>query len=504
MTFKKALVSVSDKTGLVELIEPLVNSGLEVVSTGGTAKFLRENSIPVTDVSSITKFPEVMDGRVKTLHPHIHMGLLSREGNTDDADLLKNYELSPFDLVIGNLYPFESALMKNVSDEELIEHIDIGGPSFLRAAAKNYQRITVLCDPLDYFKVLKSESVNLSFRKEMAAKVFRHVSHYDSIIARTLGVKNGDQSFKISGSLVDELRYGENPQQKASWYSSSSEGLHCSEILQGKKLSYNNLLDLDATLATLQEFNSPCCVAVKHLNPCGVATADRLLKAVQQSLRGDPVSVFGGIVAVNQTLGKDEAAELAKVFLECVVAPDFSSEALDILRAKKNLRLLRWPNLMSVKDNHQVKSINGGFLVQTKDIIEGKPHRDWKIIGLDPDEQMEKNIVMGLKVCAHLKSNAIAIVGNQQTLGLGMGQVNRVDAVKHAIQRWKRFHPKEREVVLVSDAFFPFADSIELCAEAGVSWVVQPGGSIKDHEVIEAARQLNVNLILTGKRHFYH
>lgn len=505
MKFRRALVSVSDKSGLLEFLKPLVERGLEVVSTGGTAKYLMENSIPVIEISKVTGFPEVMDGRVKTLHPNIHMSLLARQDNLNDNETLKKFELKCFDLVVGNLYPFEKALNSGKKGSELIEYIDIGGPSFLRAAAKNYERITVVCDPKDYFKI--NEDLSEAERKKLAAKVFSHTSSYDSLIAKTLiGEDVDSDQFSISGKLVKTLRYGENPHQSARWYSNLSceDGLHEAEIIQGKDLSYNNLLDLDATLSCIQDFTDPACVAVKHLNPCGVAESETLFSAVQIALKSDPVSVFGGIIGVNKILEKPEAEELSKLFLECIVAPDFTEEALQIFKKKKNLRILRWPHMLKTKVVNQIKSINGGFLVQSVDETDKLWQENWKNIGLAPCEQMKKNILMGLKVCSRLKSNAIAIVGERQTLGLGMGQVNRVDAVHHAIERWKKFHPDKKEVVLVSDAFFPFSDSIELCAQAGISWIVQPGGSLRDNEVIETAKKKAVNMILTGQRHFYH
>ncbi|MCB0414031.1 MAG: bifunctional phosphoribosylaminoimidazolecarboxamide formyltransferase/IMP cyclohydrolase [Bdellovibrionales bacterium] len=504
MKYNRALVSVSDKSGLIEFIKPLADEGTSIVSTGGTAKYLRDHGVAVVDVSEVTDFPEVMDGRVKTLHPKVHMGLLARLGHVEDQKTLDQFKVNVFDLVVGNLYPFESAKKENKSESELIEYIDIGGPSFLRAAAKSFERITVICDPNDYEAALKGSDVKM--RKCLAAKVFRHTAHYDLVIAGTLDDPLTHSQFSAGGRLVSELRYGENPHQKAYWYSNSlqSHGIHQAQIIQGKQLSYNNLLDLDATISTLQLFSKPSCVAVKHLNPCGVALGEDLTEVVEKALAADPVSVFGGIIAVNGLVDEKIAVLLSKIFLECVVAPDFSQEALEVFSRKQNMRVLKWPGLMKSKDQYQLKSILGGYLVQTADNFDQEMKSDWKIIGLDPDQQMENNINMGLRVCSRLKSNAIAIVGREQTLGLGMGQVNRVDAVEQAVQRWQKFHADQKNVVLVSDAFFPFADSIELCAKAGIQWVVQPGGSVKDDEVIQKARELNINMVLTGKRHFYH
>lgn len=503
--FKNALVSVSNKTGLVEFLKPLFEQGLRIVSTGGTAKTLRDAGMKVIDVSEQTGFPEVMDGRVKTLHPSIHMALLAREENADDLRLLKEYGLEPFDLLIVNLYPFEQTLASKASQEDLIENIDIGGPSLLRGAAKSFDRITVVVDPADYGAILKVDEITMESRQRLAAKAFAHVSSYDAMISHALAPGDRFENFPLGGTLVQELRYGENPHQKASWYRrrGAQSGWHEAKILQGKELSYNNILDLESALGLVCEFDGPSAVAVKHNNPCGAATADRIDEAVKLCVESDPVSVFGGILALNQEVTAGAAELLSKIFLECIVAPKYSAGALEVFAKKKNLRLLEWPDMGIRDDFWKIQTIQGGFLVQQADnVIPWST--EWRILGQTPSPDIRADLSFAWAVCAHLKSNAIAIASNRQTLGLGMGQVNRVDAVELAIERMTKFHKNGRTPVLASDAFFPFTDSIERIHSAGIRWVIQPGGSIKDEEVIAKAKELGVNLVLTGQRHFRH
>lgn len=506
--FKNALVSVSDKTGLIEFLKPYVAKGLRVVSTGGTLKHLRENGIAAIEVSEQTGFPEVMDGRVKTLHPRVHMALLARHGNSEDTALLKKEGLEPFDLVIVNLYPFEAACKKDLPDHELIEFIDIGGPSLLRAAAKNHDRLAVICEPEDYAWIAGKNELTMADRRKLAARVYRHTSRYDDLIAKTLAPPE-DRQDTLVGRLVSELRYGENPHQKAWWYRrpEANDGLHEAKILHGKPLSYNNILDLDAALGTVSEFREPAAVAVKHNNPCGVGTFHDTHGAVSRAIQADPVSVFGGIIAVNRTVDLASAEEMAKVFLECVIAPSYEPAALERLRKKKDLRLLEWPGMSQLPLEDQFRSVSGGFLVQDADRTSDWSS-SWRILGAHPSAEIKSDLLLAWKVCARLKSNAIAIAAQGRTLGLGMGQVNRVDAVKHAIERMRAHHLDQgaevRDPVLASDAFFPFADSVELAAEAGVRWVIQPGGSIRDEEVFARAGELGITMILTGTRHFRH
>ncbi|NJL24470.1 MAG: bifunctional phosphoribosylaminoimidazolecarboxamide formyltransferase/IMP cyclohydrolase [Calothrix sp. SM1_5_4] len=503
--FKNALVSVSDKTGLVEFLKPLHERGLRIVSTGGTARTLREAGMKVVDVSEQTGFPEVMDGRVKTLHPGVHMPLLARDCVPEDLRLLQENGLAPFDLVIVNLYPFEQNARLGASEEDLIENIDIGGPSLLRGAAKNFARVTVVVDPSDYASLAAAGEISRDERKRLAAKAFAHVSSYDAMISQTLSPEEIFTNFALGGTLARPLRYGENPHQKAMWYKrrGARNGWHEANILQGKELSYNNLLDLESALGLVRDLEGPSAVAVKHNNPCGAATAESLEHAVDRCLASDPVSVFGGIVALNQEVSGRAAEALSKIFLECVVAPKFSPEALEVLAKKKNLRLLAWPGLNLRDDFWKLQSIQGGFLIQEPDRVQFW-NPEWRVLGEAPSPEVRADLSFAWSVCAHLKSNAIAIAEGKQSLGLGMGQTNRVDSVGLAIERMQRFHSGRRVPVLASDAFFPFSDSIELIHKAGIRWVIQPGGSVRDDEVFAKAKELGVNLILTGQRHFRH
>lgn len=510
--FKNALVSVSDKTGLAEFLKPLVDKGLRVLSTGGTAQYLRSQGIPVTDVSEQTGFPEVMNGRVKTLHPKVHMALLARDLD-EDRQVLKSHGIDRFDLVIVNLYPFEKTLVAKMkgealTEDDLIEKIDVGGPSMVRAAAKNFKQIAVVTDPRDYTWIAGKDKLSEEDRRILAGKAFAHVARYDSLISHFLGAFWGDE-LSFGGRKIQDLRYGENPQQKASWYAFSGDdkGLHAAEILQGKELSYNNILDIDAASILLQCLGEKAAVVVKHNNPCGVAVARKpqedATEALQKAMAADPVSAFGGIVAYGSIVDKKEATLLTTLFLECVVAPGFSPEAREILKTKKNLRLLQWPGILGNQRAFELRSVSGGFLVQTSDRLFSAPET-WKFLGEQPDEDTLADLIFAEKVCASLKSNAIAIVRNGQTMGLGMGQVNRVEAVEHAISRMQQHHPNHSHAVLASDAFFPFPDSVERIAAAGIRWVLQPGGSVKDQDVFEAARRLGVNMVTTGQRHFRH
>jgi phosphoribosylaminoimidazolecarboxamide formyltransferase/IMP cyclohydrolase len=504
--FKRALVSVSEKAGLIEFLKPLMEQGLEIVSTGGTKDFLLSHGWKVTDISEVTQFPEVLDGRVKTLHPFVHMGLLARQDLESHKKTLIDWKVKAFDLVVGNLYPFEKALIDNFQGLDLIEKIDIGGPSFLRSAAKNFSSLTVVCDPADYNWIReKKYQLTIDDKKRLAARVFRLTSSYDQMIARALDSEISE-SYPFSGQLKQKLRYGENEHQKAWWFSEMGplSGLSQMEQLQGKELSYNNLLDLDSSLNLCAQFESPTAVAVKHNNPCGVGSAREGLTALKKALSADPVSVFGGIVSTNFIIDEEEAKLITSGFIECILATDFTSAALTQLSQKKNLRVLKVNQaLKPSKPKKSIRSVAGGFVMQEQDQNFSTPDM-WKIIGECPNAERVENLQFGERVCAALKSNAIAIVSGQQTLGLGMGQVNRVEAVQHAIDRWKKHHPESSDVALISDAFFPFPDSIEICARFGIRWILQPGGSIKDLEVIRKAEELKINMVLTGLRHFRH
>ena len=500
--YKNALISVFDKTDVVQCAKVLQKFGTRVVSTGGTAKLLLKNKIPVVNITDQTQFPEVMEGRVKTLHPSVFLPLLARKDHSKDEQELVSRNLEHFDLVICNLYPFDRVVKDK--EKEQIELIDVGGPSMLRASAKNFEKITVICDPKDYH-LLQQEEITLDQRRKLAAKVFSHLSYYDACIAKYLS-GSSKSSYEVKGQFFKNLRYGENPQQKASWYHfSHQKGLHNVQVLHGKELSFNNILDLQSAVLTVREFSSPCFVGVKHNNPCGVACSDNLENAIEKGLKADPVSIFGGIVAVNKTIGKKEAQHLQSLFLECIIAPEYSEEALQILSIKKNLRLLKWKEMLEIPPaQNEMHKVDGGFLIQDEDRV----RLDWSQVvsdGEKPSENIRQDLEMAWKVCAQLKSNAISLVSGQQTVGLGMGQVDRVTAVNLAIQRMAQYHPSlSSPVVMASDGFFPFEDSIVRAGEEGIFWVIQPGGSVKDKQVVQKAKEWGVNIIRTGCRHFKH
>lgn len=529
--FKNALVSVFDKENIYPFVEAFSKKGMKILSTGGTSSHLKEKGLSIIDVAEQTKFKEVMGNRIKTLHPFVHMCLLAREDCPEDFELLKHYKLEPIDLLVVNLYPFHKRAL-GLNEREQADWIDIGGPTLLRAAAKNYFRVTVVCDPKDYQWILeKKGNLTEGERKKLAVKAFSHVSLYDSMIAEEWGrgikektkiQEENEENKEIvwkekswGGVLVKELRYGENPHQRGFWYKKpNEEGLQDMEILQGKPLSYNNLLDLDSALKTLFEFQDEICsVAVKHNNPCGVSIGSSVNEALRASLKADPMSVFGGVLVVNEPLDEGQAESLDSVFLECLLAPDFSKNLLNILKKKKNLRILKWPSLhtfVSARRRYgsrsflQIKSLLGGFLVQSWDQLDKVWDEKWEVLNEKPSEEIKKDLLMAWKICAHLKSNAIALVADQKTVGLGMGQVNRVDAVDQAIERMKKFHPQIQNAVLASDAFFPFPDSIDKASKGQIRWIIQPGGALRDEEVKKRAEELGINLIFTRKRHFLH
>ena len=430
--FKNALVSVSDKKGLIDFITPLVQQGMRVVSTGGTARYLKEAGINVVEVSEQTGCSEVMGGRVKSLHPRVHIPLLARAGHLEDQKVLQSEKLQAFDLLVCNLYPFEK--------EPSIEQIDVGGPSMLRAGAKNFEQVTVLCDPNDYQKILTAnKKPDQKTRKQLAAKVFSHLAHYNSCIAGWMTDSSDSKSedLHITAKFFKKLRYGENPSQAAAWFQTDEQGLHQSHCLQGKPLSFNNIRDVESAVLTLRHFKQkPCCVAIKHNNPCGVACADTLELAVQKTLKADPVSVFGGVVALNNKVGEAEAHQLCSLFLEAVIAPGYTAEALKVFQAKKNLRLIEWPNLMkSSVNSFKIYSVEGGLLSQDHQSSTLSWNKNWQMIGSTPSDKIKLDLLMAWQVCSQLKSNAIALVYALQTVGLGMGQVSRICAVEGAIKK---------------------------------------------------------------------
>ena len=503
--FKNALVSVSDKTGLVDFIRPLTEKGLRVVSTGGTARLLQEAGISVVNLSEQTGSPEVMGGRVKSLHPNIYMPLLARKEEMEDTKILNQKGLDPFDLVICNLYPFEKKKSEGIKD--LVEWIDVGGPSLLRAAAKNFASITVLCSPKDYASVLEqAEPPSLQHRKKFAAKAFLLLADYNISIAQWMGEKSWEEGgdFYLKGRFYNHLRYGENPDQKAAWFQIKDKGLHTASLLQGKELSFNNICDLDSAVGLVREFDKPCCVAIKHNNPCAVACDDDLKKACELSLKGDPISIFGGVIALNRPCSKQVAELLCSLFLEAVIAPNYSVQALKLFESKKkNLRVLKWSDLMSRPEAPKLRCVEGGFLIQDSLKVAGWSS-NWKYTEVKPATSIQGDLLMAWQVAAHLKSNAIALVSEGRTVGLGEGQVNRVSALETAIKRWKKHHSEVLHPVMASDGFFPFPDSVELAAEAGIKWIIQPGGSIKDQQIISRAKELSIYMVLTGQRCFSH
>ncbi len=525
--FKNALVSVSDKTGLTDFIRPLTQQGMRVVSTGGTAQHLRTAGISVVEISRQTGFDEVMDGRVKTLHPRIYMPLLARQNHLEDHKILEQKGLAPFDLVVCNLYPFLEK--KQAKTPHLTEWIDVGGPSMLRASAKNFEQITVLCDPADYKGILQTGPPDRATRKKLAGKAFALLAQYNQSIAdwllkhdshkpppdtkhdkkpppdtnHDMGQQlQNKQDLHIKAGFFQSLPYGENPHQKAGWFQTEKEGLHGARLLQGKPLSFNNISDMDSAVSLLRELDMPSAVAVKHNNPCGVACHESMEKAIEGALKADPVSVFGGVVALNREVSEEGARLLCSLFLSAVLAPDYTDSALALFRSqKKNLRVLKWKYAKQASAL-SFRSVAGGLLLQEQSLSQST--KEWQFPGQKPSPALMSDLLMAWKVSAHLKSNAIALVSGNQTVGLGMGQVNRVSAVESAIKNWKSFHPHVPAPVMASDGFFPFTDSVQLAGQAGLKWIVQPGGSIRDQEVMAKAKALAINMVLTGQRVFSH
>jgi phosphoribosylaminoimidazolecarboxamide formyltransferase / IMP cyclohydrolase len=505
---RRALISVSDKTGIVEIAKELIDLGIEIISTGGTYKLLADAGVDVLPIEEVTHFTEMLDGRVKTLHPNIHGGLLFRRKDKHHVEAIKKHDISPIDFVIVNLYPFVETIKKeNCSLEHAIENIDIGGPSMLRSAAKNHEDVTVICDLKDaaeMIRQLKEEGeTSLDFRRFLAAKVFRLTAAYDAMIAEYLTEEDFPERITHTYTKVADLRYGENPHQKAAFYKtnlSEPHSLSACDQLQGKELSYNNIQDANAAHAILSEFDAPCCVAVKHTNPCGVAIADNLVLAWQKAYQADPVSIFGGIVAFNGEVDATIAKGLSELFLEVILAPKYSLEALDILSTKKNVRVLVTSDDFDRPYSMTCARVSGGLLVQTTDMVE-LDKEDGKVVCGSVDDSDWDDLLFGEKVCKHVKSNAIVLVKDGMTVGIGGGQSNRVGAAKIALEQ---AGDKARGAILASDAFFPMPDTVELAAQYGVKAIIQPGGSIKDELSIEACKKHKIAMVLTGVRHFKH
>lgn len=497
----KALLSVHDKTGLVEFAQALHQLGWELIASGGTARLLRENRLPITEVSEYTRSPEILGGRVKTLHPAIHGGILAR-GTREHQSELEQLNWQYIDLVVVNLYPFEATIAQpDVSLAEAIEQIDIGGVALIRAAAKNHERVTLICDPGDYNQVqlaLKNGGISPELRRELAIKGFCTTTHYDAIIADYL---SGSETQSLHLYPIQSLRYGENPHQSAQLFAyQAGQAPLGGRVLQGKELSYNNLLDLDAAWRAVISFEECSVAIVKHLSPCGIASAERQVEAYQHALESDPVSAFGGIVAFNRPLDGETAESVSQLFVECIAAPGFSPAALEILGQKKNLRLLEMPNL-EVEPLVEYRSIVRGLLQQTVDLGDPKGTH-WRVVTeKQPTSEQYDDLMFAWKACQHVKSNAIVFAKGKATVGIGGGQPNRVDCVVMAAQRAGE---KARGAVMASDAFFPFSDSVKKAAAAGVVAIVQPGGSVRDQESIDLCNRLGISMVFTAVRHFRH
>ena len=523
MAVERALISVFDKTGIVDFAKRLAALHIEILSTGGTAKHLREAGVAVRDVSDFTGFPEMLGGRVKTLHPKVHGGLLYRRKHPEDLKHVAEHGISPIDLVVVNLYPFEATAVKpGLTPEELIENIDIGGPTMLRSAAKNFESVTVVTDPADYAKVAQeldsNKETSLETRLALALKVFAVTSRYDGIITtelERLSAASDHLELNAKPELPERmhlalqkkqpLRYGENPHQAAGLYAPSGalpSGLAAAKQLQGKELSYNNYVDLEAARSLAAEFRQPAAVIIKHNTPCGTAERETLLDAYRKALATDPVSVFGGVLAFNRVVDAATAEEVAKLFVECIAAPGFDEKAKAIFAAKKNLRLLELsPGGLEPDRELQLKRILGGVLVQRPDLGELSDDQVKVVTKRSPTAAETQTMHFAWRVCKHVKSNAIVFAKDGATIGIGAGQMSRVDSVKIAIMKAQSSLAGS---VVASDAFFPFADGVEEAAKAGAAAVIQPGGSVRDGDVIAAADRLGLAMVFTGMRHFLH
>lgn len=514
MKVRRALISVSDKTGIVAFARQLHQLGIEIISTGGTMKTLREAGIPVIYVSDVTGFPEIMDGRVKTLNPYIHGGILAIRDNEEHTTAMAKHHIQGIDMVVVNLYPFRQTVARpDVTLADAVENIDIGGPAMIRAAAKNFHYVTVVVNPERYDEILRQLTgdgqVSAGFRMALAREAFGHTAEYDGYISRYLAGQLGEGEFPSTLQLVlekvQDLRYGENPHQQAAFYREkhfTGPGIANSRQLHGKELSFNNIADVEAAYAIVAEFAQPAATIIKHSNPCGTGIGESLAEAYDKAYQADPVSAFGGIVALNRTVDQGTARQLSAIFIEAVIAPGFEEEALCILKQKKNIRLLavemaangRAPGL-------DYKKVSGGMLVQTLDVADAGP-TDLKVVSSrQPTDEEWRQLQFAWKIVKHVKSNAIVVAGSNQTYGVGAGQMNRVGAAAIALEQAGK---KALGAVMASDAFFPFRDTVDAAAKAGISAIIQPGGSIKDAESIEAANEHGIAMVFTGMRHFKH
>ena len=515
----KALISVSDKTGVVEFAKGLVALGWEILSTSGTMKLLKESGVPVTSVSDVTGFPEICDGRVKTLHPKIHGALLARRDIPEHMKELKDNDIETIDLVCVNLYPFRETIAKpNVTMEDAVEHIDIGGPSMLRSAAKNWESVTVVCNPADYETILSEikagGNTTRETRLKLSAKAYTHTAEYDMAISTYMRAQAGlPEKLFLEYDLKQELRYGENPHQEAKFFASTMKepfSLATAEQLNGKELSYNNIQDANATLNIAREFDEPFCVGVKHMNPCGSATGKTIAEAWKKAYEADKTSIFGGIVAANREIDLETAQMLKPIFLEIVMAPSFAPDALELLCTKKNLRVLK---VDMTKDNtvrKQYVSMNGGMLVQDRDINTKPVAADQCVTELKPTAEQLVDMEFAWKIVKHVKSNAIVVAKGGMTYGVGAGQMNRIGSAEIALKQAQNTLKEEGKdimtegLVLASDGFFPFNDCVALAAEYGIKAIVQPGGSIRDEDSVKLANEKGITMLFTGERHFKH
>lgn len=514
MKIKRALISVSDKTGIVEFAQKLHQLGIEIISTGGTMKTLRAAGIPVTYVSDVTGFPEIMDGRVKTLNPYIHGGILALRDNEAHVAAMEQHQIQGIDMVVVNLYPFRQTIAKpDVTLADAIENIDIGGPAMIRAAAKNFKFVSVAVNPLRYGEIIRQieESGGTSdhFRMALAQEAYNHTSEYDACISQYLAGQLGEGLFPGNMHLVlekvQDLRYGENPHQQAAFYREKYDqgaGIAHAKQLYGKELSYNNIADLEAAYAIVKEFEQPAVTIIKHTNPCGTGIGDTVAIAYRKAYEADPVSAFGGIVALNRPVDQATAAQISTIFIEAVVAPGYDQEALSLLTQKKNLRLLTVEFPSAVQAGRiDVKKVSGGLLVQTADSVDLKAEQLQVVSKRQPSAEELKQLLFAWKIVKHVKSNAIVVAGDDQTYGVGAGQMNRVGSAQIALMQAGE---KAQGAVLASDAFFPFRDTVDTAAKAGIKAIIQPGGSVKDAESIAAADEHGIAMVFTGIRHFKH
>ncbi|WP_349409297.1 bifunctional phosphoribosylaminoimidazolecarboxamide formyltransferase/IMP cyclohydrolase [Pseudalkalibacillus sp. SCS-8] len=510
---KRALVSVSNKEGLIPFVQGLIEQDIEIVSTGGTKKAIEEAGLQVTGISEVTGFPEILDGRVKTLHPNIHGGLLAVRANEDHQRQIAEHDIKPIDFVIVNLYPFKETISKpNVAFADAIENIDIGGPSMLRSAAKNHASVTVAVDPADYGPILEElqtkGDVSDETKRRLAAKVFRHTAAYDALIAQYLTEQTEEEfpeSYTVTYTKKQALRYGENPHQKAAFYEvpiGNPSTVAKAKQLHGKELSYNNINDADAALQIIHEFDEPAVVVVKHTNPCGVGVGKTLAEAYKLAYEADPISIFGGIVATNEEVDAETAQMMREIFLEIIIAPSFSEEARSILTQKKNLRLLQVePKTIATDVAKRIQSVSGGALIQEEDHF-GFDHAELKVVTKrEPTEAEWADLKLGWQIVKHVKSNAIVLAKENRTIGIGAGQMNRVGAAKIALEQAGEH---VQGSAMASDAFFPMSDTVEAAAKAGVTAIIQPGGSIRDQESIDKADEYGITMVMTSVRHFKH